>query len=446
MNRNTAVPKVRRISGPNARAWAEFHLKYAAPSTYVPEFIWDRSAPAIGPFCTDVDGNVIMDFVSHIASSPLGYNNPELISLMKKLSFLPDKYAGSDFIAGHGKKPKKSEIPTPSHLHHKIVEITKTFGFDCAYFSNTGTEAVENAIKICYAYRENNGYGITALGAFHGRTLGALSLNESKLVHKNWYPQVPKIITMPFPDEQDLRRWFVISKDGVTRSYIEDLMHPKVGMIDPDETAYVIIEPVQGEGGYNIADKTEMQHLFEFCHDNDIPIICDEIQAGMGRTGKWWCSEHYDVKPDVIASAKSLQVGATISKRGMFPAENGRISSTWGEGNAMASALGYKIIDIIQKKNLLHNATKQGEKLKKIMADVQVKQKQIINVRGIGLMLAFEMDTEKNRKILLQKCLKNGLLLAPCGHKTIRVLPPLDVTNREVDLFAQLFEKSAKRI
>ncbi|MBW3010853.1 aminotransferase class III-fold pyridoxal phosphate-dependent enzyme, partial [Candidatus Woesearchaeota archaeon] len=127
MNRDTAVPKVRRIPGSNARAWADFHLKYAAPATYVKEFVWDRSAPAAGPFCTDVDGNVLMDFISHIASSPFGYNNPELISLMKQLQIFPDKYAGTDLIAADAKHPRKSKIPTPSHLHHKIKDISKQF-------------------------------------------------------------------------------------------------------------------------------------------------------------------------------------------------------------------------------------------------------------------------------------------------------------------------------
>lgn len=421
-------------------------MRYAAPSTYVPQFVWDRKAPATGPFCTDVDGNVIMDFVNHVASSPLGYNNPDLLSLMKKLYSLPDRYAGADFIAGHGKKPRKSEIPTPSHLHHKLVEISKPFGFDCAFLSNTGAEAVENAIKICYAHRENYGYAVTASGAFHGRTLGALSLNQSKQEHKRWYPQIPKIITMPYPHKKNLRNWFVVGKDGKVRSFISDLFNPHTGMIDPDEVAYVIVEPVQGEGGYVVPDEQEFRHIFDVCRENSIPVICDEVQAGMGRTGKWWGCEHFDVKPDVVCSAKALQVGATISRRGMFPSEDGRISSTWGEGNAIASACGYRIIDIIQKKNLLHNAERQGDRMKKAMLAVQSKNRKIVDVRGIGLMLAFELDSVETRKKALRSCLKNGLLLAPCGHKTVRVLPPLDVTRREVDLFIKIFEKSMKKI
>ncbi|MBW3014199.1 aminotransferase class III-fold pyridoxal phosphate-dependent enzyme, partial [Candidatus Woesearchaeota archaeon] len=280
----------------------------------------------------------------------------------------------------------------------------------------------------------------------HGRTLGALSLNQSKQVQKRWYPQVPKVLTMPYPKANDLRNWFIIGRDGIVRSYLSNMINQKFGLIDPDEIAYVIIEPVQGEGGYVVPDKEEFKHIFELCHENNIPIICDEVQAGLGRTGKWWCCEHFNVKPDVIASAKALQIGATISKRGMFPSESGRISSTWGEGNAIASACGYKIIEIIEKKNLLRNAAKQGERMKKAMQDVMAKQKKIVDVRGIGLMLAFELDSVATRKKVLDNCLKNGLLLAPCGYKTVRVLPPLDVTDREVDLFAKIIEKSAKKI
>jgi len=205
MDRDTAQIVIKTPPpGPNARRWADFHRKYAARSTYHEGFLWDRSRPAIGPFCTDVDGNIILDFVSHVAGSALGYNHPELLRVASKLQGIdPDRYAGCDFIGAWGPDPEKSEIPTPSHLHYKLMEITSQFGFGSAFFSNSGAEAVENAIKICYDRKKNYGYGICFYGAFHGRTLGALSLNRSKKIQRDWFPQIPNIIDFPYCTCQD---------------------------------------------------------------------------------------------------------------------------------------------------------------------------------------------------------------------------------------------------
>ena len=168
MDRDKAKPSIRVTPpGPNARKWASFHQRHASHSTYFYDFVWDRSRPAIGPFCTDVDGNVILDFVSHVASSPLGYNHPELLELTKILCCVdPDRYAGTDFVGGFGEDPEYCPVPTPSHLHHKLMEITRPFGLDTAVLSNSGAEAVENAVKICYQNRKNFGYGFCFSGAF----------------------------------------------------------------------------------------------------------------------------------------------------------------------------------------------------------------------------------------------------------------------------------------
>src|SRR3989338_2629472 len=195
MQRESVLPKVRILNGPKTRLWTRFHLKYAAPATYHEGLVWDRSKQATGPFFTDPDGNVFMDFVSNVGASPLGYNHPELIKVMKALCIDPDRYAGTDIISSFGEDPQKMEIATPSHLHYKLMELTKKFGFQQAFFSNSGTEAVENAIKACYDYRKNRGYGICFDGAFHGRTLGALSLNRSKSVQREFYPSIPNTVS-----------------------------------------------------------------------------------------------------------------------------------------------------------------------------------------------------------------------------------------------------------
>ncbi len=438
MIREETFPKVTKIPGKNARRWANFHLKYASKSTYEPDFVWDRTATAIGPFCTDVDGNVVIDFVSNIGSSPLGYNNPEIIDLLRTIKNLdPDRYAGTDFIAGYGKTPKDSEIPTPSHLHRKVIEITKQFGFDCAFFSNSGAEAVENAIKVCYDYRKNYGYGICFDGAFHGRTLGTLSLNRSKKIQTDLFPAIPKIYSIPFASRSKVYK-------GLNIVTLKELLE-KNGKINPKEVAYIIIEPIQGEDGFNFPKKDFIREVYEVAHKHNIPIISDEVQSGMGRTGKWWAIENFKCKPDIISSAKALRIGATIGKRKFFPKQNERISSTWGEGNAIASAVGYKTIEIMQKRNLLRNAEINGKYFVKRLKELEDKYKFILDADGIGLMDRIEIDSVKRRDLIIKNALKQGLLLAGAGEKSIRFLPPLDVTKREIDIACEVLDNSLRR-
>jgi len=358
----------------------------------------------------------------------------------------PDKYAGSDFITGYGEDPSKSLIPTPSHLHHKLVEITKKFGFNKSYFTNSGAEAVENAIKICYDHRKRDGYGFNFIGAFHGRTLGALSLNRSKWVHRAHYPQIPKIITFPFCNCKNICRcgWRSGCRGGHIENQIEQYLNPKYGIIKPEEVAYIIIEPFQGEGGYRLGNKHFIKDIFETAKKYDIPVICDEIQAGLGRTGKWWSFEHFDVKPDIITAAKALRIGATIGKEKYFPKEKARISSTWGEGNAIASAIGYKTIEIIQKNKLLDNVRIMGNYILKRLRTIEERHKSVVNTRGIGLMDAIEFDTQKTRDKVVKGCLSKGLIVLGCGYKTIRILPPLNIRSREIDIALDILDSVIK--
>jgi 4-aminobutyrate aminotransferase len=437
------------LPGPNARKWSAYHRRHAARSTYHRGFVWDRSKPAIGPFCTDVDGNVILDFVSHVASSALGYNHPDLVDLAARLQPVePDRYAGCDFIGAWGEDPEKSEIPTPSHLHYKLMEITSQFGFGSAFFTNSGAEAVENAMKICYDHRKSYGYGICFIGAFHGRTLGALSVNRSKTIQRNWFPQIPNIVDFPYCTckEPPCRcGWMVCctGKEGV-RSRLDHFLDPDIGLVDPSEVAFIIIEPIQGEGGYNVPSVDFMKEVDRLSKKYSIPLISDEIQAGMGRTGKWWAIEHFGIKPDIITVAKPLRVGATLGKTYLFPQQEYRISSTWGEGNALSSAIGYTIIEIIQKENLLDHATRMGDYFLGQLRGLQRKYPFLLDVRGIGLMDAVEFDSRERRDRVISQAFRRGLLLLGCGYKVIRFLPPLDVRRREIDLALEILEAACK--
>ena len=269
MNRSSLVPSVTTdVPGPNSKRWIDYHMAHAAQATYEDTFVWDRSKPAIGPWAHDPDGNLWLDFASHVAVNAVGYNHPRLVEVGRKLGGMdPDRYAGTDFIGAYGPHPGwRKELPTPSDLHYELMKITPAH-LNKAFFSNSGAEAVENAIKIAYRYKKNYGYGVCFNGAFHGRTLGALSLNRSKHVQRRWYPEIPNVISFDYNDPD----------------WIEKIR------VNVEEIAYVIVEPIQGEGGYIVPSGEWMQHLRTFTALNDIPLIMDEIQSGVGRTGKWWC-------------------------------------------------------------------------------------------------------------------------------------------------------------
>ncbi|WP_247728898.1 aspartate aminotransferase family protein [Halovivax limisalsi] len=442
MDRDTVEPVVDDVPGSRAQQWAEYHHRFAAPSTYVYEFVWDSTADATGPFCTDVDGNVLLDFTSHVAASPLGYNNPTLQSKLDAID-LPDptKIAGQDFYVSSDWPPESSEVPGPSELMDRLTQLTDHYDMDTVFLSNSGAEAVENAIKICYARGGHR--GVTTEGAFHGRTLGALSLNRSKAVHRKGYPEVPGIVSIPYPstDEVYESRW---RTDGPGGNVLADKLHPERGVIDADELAYVILEPIQGEGGYRPAHPEFARDIEAIRDRYDVAVIADEIQSGLGRTGEFWGVDHLDLTPDVITSAKGLRVGATISRSDVFPEETGRISSTWGAGDLVSSLQGALTIDVIHEENLLQNVRERGRQLTETIVDADLPG--VVNVRGPGLMVGVEFDEKGRREAVVEAAMERGLLTLGCGYKTLRLLPPLDVTEREIELGADLLASAVESV
>ncbi|WP_313692467.1 aminotransferase class III-fold pyridoxal phosphate-dependent enzyme [Halorarum halobium] len=428
MQRQMAEPHVREFPGPTAKQWVTYHRAVSAPSTYVYDFVLDITADAVGPFCTDTDGNVFLDFTSHVAAAPLGYNNPHVMSRLREFDlFDPLKIAGQDFYVSTGGTPESSELPGPAHLMHRLAEITEQYDMDTVFLSNTGAEAIENAMKICYDRCEDPKYGITFEGAFHGRTLGALSLNRSKAKHRRKFPELSGIHDVPF------------SLAGVER--LERRLDPARGDIPAEQVAFVVLEPVQGEGGYEVPDPAFMSALDDVCAAHGIPIIADEIQSGVGRTGEMWASDHYDIEPDVITSAKALRVGATVASRSMFPDERGRLSSTWGAGDVIASIQGALTLEVIREEGLIDHARAKGEQLLDRLESLRREYPEtIVDVRGLGLMAAIEFDEKARRDAVIEAALTRGLLTLGCGHKTLRLLPPLDVRDRELDRACELLE------
>ncbi|TKX56030.1 aminotransferase class III-fold pyridoxal phosphate-dependent enzyme [Halorubrum sp. SP3] len=437
MDRDTATPAVDDLPGERAREWVEYHHESAAPSTYVYEFVWDRTAPAEGPFCTDVDGNVLMDFTSHVAAAPLGYNNPLVMDRLAEFDLVdPLKIAGQDFYAAGGPSPDDG-IPGASGLMDRLTDLTSHYDMDTVFLSNSGAEAVENAIKIAYDASDGATYAITFDGAFHGRTLGALSLNRSKSVYRRDFPEVSGVTDVPFCEDRTCSPETCscgFFADGVSR--LRKKLDPERGTVHPDDVAYLVLEPIQGEGGYRFPSEAFTDEIAAITDEHDITVIADEIQTGVGRTGEMWGSDHYAYDPDVIASAKGLRVGATVSRGDVFPEETGRLSSTWGAGDLIASAQGALTLDAIEEADLTDNAVVRGRQFIETMRDADLDP--VDDVRGKGLLCALEFDTKERRDAVVKNAFERGLLTLACGHEVLRILPPLDVTEREIDLGADL--------
>lgn len=403
--------KIRRIPGLKSQTYLKrikkLNLGWATPYPYI------HSGKGQGCYFQDIDKNIFLDFACQIASNPLGYNHSSLNKIIKKYKKHPIKYAGQDFIV-------KEHVEM---LEELLSIVPKTL--NSAFLVNSGAEAVENSIKICMRKRPATKLGISFEHAFHGRTLGALSLTNSKKVQKKNYLQLPTR-RLPFTEEAGIKLQRILEEECPSENF-----------------GFVIVEPVQGEGGYHPAPQKLMKDIREITKQHKIPLICDEVQAGMGRTGKWWSHQHYNIKPDVISSAKALQVGACISSKEFQP-EPGAISSTWGGGHTLDLALGIETIRIIKKHNLLENIKKQGAYLKKILTELEEKRL-IQDVRGLGLMLAFDLKTTQVRDNLTLECIKNGLILLGCGQKGIRVIPPYIITKKEIDQAIEVLEPSLKK-
>ncbi|MEO9309903.1 MAG: aminotransferase class III-fold pyridoxal phosphate-dependent enzyme [Nitrososphaera sp.] len=348
----------------------------------------------------DVDGNEYLDFTSSVGACPLGYSHPDILEVLKEYSTNgAHKIAGQDFY-------------TEEHaiLAEKLTTILPP-DFK-VFFINSGAEAVENALKI--AYRKMGPLaGIGCNNAFHGRTLGALTFTSSKPVYKFNFPELPV-----------LRIKFCTTDDDPEIDAAEKILKE-------NKVAFIISEVIQGEGGYIVASRRFIQNLRKLADSYGVPLILDEVQSGLGHTGKWWAFEHYGVKPDIMSIAKALQVGATAFDKRLEPTDRGVISSTWGGGARIDLAVGARIIDVIKRDRLLENAEKMGMLIKKGFSEI-VGKKGITDVRGLGLMIGVECESKEKRDKILLNMFEHGLLGLGAGQKAIRIIPPLIITEEQV--------------
>lgn len=387
-----------KLPGPNSRRIINAMKKYAYDSTFVYPLVIANGHDCI---IEDPDGNKFLDFTSNIGACPIGYSHPDVMEVLAEYSTNgTHKIAGQDFY---------------SKEHADLAETVSTIlpqNFK-AFFINSGAEAVENAIKI--AYRKMGPLpGISCIGAFHGRTLGALSFTSSRPVHKYNFPELPV-----------KRIKFCIKDDDPEIDSVESLLKE-------NKIAFILTEVVQGEGGYYVASKKFIKNLRRCATRYGVPLILDEVQSGIGHTGKWWAFEHYGVTPDIMSTAKALQVGAAMYNKKFEPVDRSALSSTWGGGSRIDMAVGTKTIEVIKRDKLLENATKMGNLLRKGLQEL-VGKKGVTDVRGLGLMIGLEFDTRVRREKKLANLFRNGLLTLGAGQKSLRIIPPLVITKDQIE-------------
>ena len=377
------------------------------------------AAHGSGCYLIDANNNRFLDFHSNYSTNNVGYGNPEI----------------GEVIREHSKKGIFKVDGSATVLEEALILAKKLAshlpkGLRKSLFVNSGAEAVENAMKLVYLKKGPLG-GVSVKGSFHGRTIGALSYTSSKAIQKKFFPVLVH-------HELD----FCGEKGYCNFRDLEDLISREF------TPAFVIIECIQGEGGYRPMGREFVKYLRKITKERNIAFIIDEVQSGMGRTGKWWSFEHYDVVPDIMTTGKSLQVGATIvgKKYDMKKSERGAIGTTWGGGQLIDLAVGAKVIEIIEKQSLLKNAERMGDYIQKRFREIQLKYPQkIIDVRGKGLMIGVEIDNAKRRKKIIDAAFKEKLLLLGCGEKTIRIAPPLIIDRETTDKGIRIIESLLKK-
>jgi len=318
--------------------------------------------------------------------------------------------------------------------------------------TNSGTESIEAAIKLARYHTQRSQF-IGFLGAFHGRTLGAVSFTASKSEYKGrFFPLMNGVVHVPFPDPY---RPVLLQQKGegygeaVVR-YIEKEILNRI--LPPDEVAGILIEPIQGEGGYILPPADFFPALRSLCDKYGILLIADEVQSGMGRTGQWWAIENFGVEPDIIATAKGIAsgmpLGAMITRKEVMSWPKGSHGNTFG-GNPISCAAAIATIDLI-KSSYMQNAREVGEYTLDALSEIMVRHPSIGDVRGIGLMIGVEFVKDRESKVpavklrddVVNQAFKHGLLTLGCGKSTIRISPPLSTTKSEVDDALIIFEKA----
>jgi len=407
------------LPGPRARAIIARDDAVASPSL-------TRAYPLVaesgsGYTVTDVDGNVFLDFAAGIAVASTGHSHPAVVRAIKDQADRLIHIAATDFF-----EPRYLE------LMERLAAIAPFDEQARVFLTNSGTEAVEAAIKLARYHTHRSGI-IAFEGAFHGRTLGALSLTNSKIKQRAGFgPLLPMVHHSPFPR---VRAWREGS-GGDGTAELEVLRRSILGrLIAPSDVAAIVVEPVQGEGGYFPAPAAFMKGLRDICDEHGIVLIADEIQSGMGRTGRWWAIEHVGVQPDIVTTAKGIgsgmPIGGIIARESLWTWPAGAHGSTFA-GNPVCAAAALATLDLLEG-GLIENAAEIGPRLHAGLEQLAARHEGVRDVRGIGLMQAIELQSHEAANAVQQAAFERGLLVLECGEASLRLSPPLLVDAEAVD-------------
>lgn len=446
MSTTIAPPKRPEIKtalpGPKGQQIVKADHQFVTPSYPRPE--WQLVAEsASGVWVEDVDGNTFLDCNAGVAVCSTGHCHPEVVAAIQEQATKLIHMCGTDFY--YDLMPR---------LARKLDEITPVPSPTRTHFANSGTEAVETALKLAM-YVTGRQKFIAFFNSFHGRTLGSLSLTSSRVAQrKGFHRQALDVTHVPYA--YCLRCPFNLGKceDGSCclggLDWIEKRLFNTT--IAPEECAGIVVECVQGEGGYIPAPKEFLQGLRRICDEHGIMLIVDEVQSGMGRTGKMFASEHYDLKPDILCIAKGiasgLPIGACVARADLMTWPPGAHASTFG-GNPVAIAAALKTIELLERE-LLQNSADVGAYLQDGLRKLMQKHDCIGDVRGLGMMIGVEFVEDRNsmkpapelRDRIERNAFERGLILLGAGANTIRWSPPLILTRENVDVALEIFDEA----
>ena len=413
---------ITEIPGPKARAHVKFDEAWTSPSL-------PRAYPIVpvrgqGMAIEDIDGNLFLDFAAGIAVNSTGHGHPRVVGAIKEQATDLIHYSASDFY-----------LPIYAETAAAIARIAPMQGKLRTYLGNSGAEVVEAAMKLSRHFT-GRPYIVGFLGGFHGRTYGAVTLTASKAkYHARFDPLLPGIYHAPFGRVEDLK-WF----DDVLFNHL----------IPANEVAAVVIEPIQGEGGYIVPEDGFLQGLRELCTKHGILLVADEIQSGAGRTGKMWAVEHWNVEPDILLVAKGIASGMPLGAM-VAPA---RIMESWGigahgstyGGNPVACAAALATIELLEG-GLVDNAAARGDQaITGLTALWRRMPEAITDVRGKGLMIGVEFAEPSLADDVQWACFQRGLLVLECGVQTVRLCPPLVASAADVDTALRIFGEAVAAV
>ena len=427
----TKLPEIKTaLPGPKAKRLLEKDERYISPS-------YTRSYPLVvargyGAMIEDVDGNVFLDFNAGVAVCALGHAHPEIAEVIARQAEMFTHISGTDYY-----------YPHQTALAEKLAEITPGDFDKKVHYGNSGAEAMEGALKAAI-YSTGRDKFIAFRGSFHGRTFGTLSLTSSRAAQRRGFgaqaldvTHVPYANHIRFPLE---RR----AGEGVGRRvarYIEDTIFRTT--VPPQDCAAIVVEPVQGEGGYVVPPADFLPELRRICDDHGILLIVDEVQSGVGRTGKMWAVEHFGVVPDIICMAKAigggLPLGVTLAREDLMRWHVGAHASTFG-GNPVAIAAALKTIEILEN-GVIANAASVGEHMLERLKEMKERFECIVDVRGLGLMIGVEFARDGEtlepwaelRDSVVLECFHRGLVIQGAGESSIRFSPPLIIDRDQAD-------------